>query len=325
MSAETENQGDNTEVAEGQVDDSTFGADADGMSKLFDEKPSPPSESSPDLEAMAVTAAETAVDAGEQALQEAEEALELLQDATASAESADPPRGGMRDKLLFATVFVNLALLTVFLVIPGLGDKSGKKGGGATTGPETSHDKKGATTGDRAEELRPKPQGRGEAFRDDQLYEKALFLSRQGDYPGAIRALKRLLRVNSDLSDAYKRLVFGALAHNLIRDGRKPEAEEYLDRIDRITKLQSLPEDLVTAARRAMVDGRGMDMRRYYARFLLQQDQIRPDMRDTITEAYLRIADSYRLDAEEGAKADREAEARKAGKVTAPKKGKEGH
>ena len=55
-------------------------------------------------------------------------------------------------------------------------------------------------------------------------------------------------------------------------------------------------------------------MRRYYARFLLQQSQIRIDMRDVIAEAYLRIGDSYRLDAEAGEKVQAERDTERQGK-----------
>ena len=132
--------------------------------------------------------------------------------------------------------------------------------------------------------------------------------ARRGDYPQAVKLLKQLLRANPDMGRVQLRLIYGQLAYNLLRDGRKREAEVYADRIDRMRAQIALPEDLVRAARRAEKDGRGKDMRRYYARFLLQQNQVRPDMREVVAEAYLKIGDSYRVDAEAGERAAQEEE-----------------
>ncbi|MEE9125646.1 MAG: hypothetical protein V3U11_00755, partial [Planctomycetota bacterium] len=146
-------------------------------------------------------------------------------------------------------------------------------------------------------------------FPRDNLYEEATLVARQGDYPRAVKLLKQLLKTTPDMSGVALRLVYTQLAYNLLRDGRRQEAEQYADRIDRMRVQTTLPEDLARAAQRAERDGRGGDMRRYYARFLLQQNQIRPDMRDIISEAYLKIDDSYRLEADAGEKAQAAREA----------------
>ena len=146
-------------------------------------------------------------------------------------------------------------------------------------------------------------------FPDDNLYEEATLVARRGDYPRAVKLLKQLLKTTPDMGGVQLRLVYTQLAYNLLRDGGIQEAEQYADRIDRMRVQTTLPEDLARAAQRAERDGRGGDVRRYYARFLLQQNQIRPDMRDIISEAYLKIGDSYRLEADAGEKAQAAREA----------------
>ena len=51
-------------------------------------------------------------------------------------------------------------------------------------------------------------------------------------------------------------------------------------------------------ARRAEAEGNGEEMRRLYARFLLQQKQIPPALQQVVVEAYLKLGDSYRLEAQ---------------------------
>jgi hypothetical protein len=58
-------------------------------------------------------------------------------------------------------------------------------------------------------------------------------------------------------------------------------------------------------------------MRRYYARFLLQQKQVPPSLRAKIAEAYLKLGDGYRVEAEQGA--EREAASQRAAAGQAPK------
>lgn len=268
-----------------------------------------------DVEAVAVEAAQQAVGVGEQALDEAEEAMRLLDAAQVGAVVTTRTGGGFRDKLLLLVVVVNLVLLVVFLTVPAA--RQALLGGPASHGgasPDSSRPP--ATHKPPGSEHLPEVRVGKTRFRNDQLYQQALLLSRDGDYPGAVKALERLLRGNPNLSDGYLRLIYQAMAFNLLRDGRKKEANEYADRIERMMKAHSLPEDLIKAAHRAATDGRGSDMRRNYARFLLQQDQVRPDMRDVITEAYLRIADSYKMEAEAG-----DAQVR----VQSTKKAAEGH
>ncbi|MHC4516582.1 MAG: tetratricopeptide repeat protein [Planctomycetota bacterium] len=243
------------------------------------------------LEDRAVAAAREAIFVGETALEQAEEASLLLE----HAEAGERSRSWLsrRDKIMAMLLIFNLALLGMMAAVPGVFS-------GDDTDPTTV--RTNGTSGENPNYV-PKVHKLNDHFPADNLYEEATLAARRGDYPTATRMLKQLLKEAPDMSGVQLRLVYSQLAYSLLRDGKRKEAEEYTDRIDGMRLQTTLPEDLVRAARRAERDGRGSDMRRYYARFLLQQNQIRPDMRDVIAEAYLKIGDSYRLDAEAGEKA----------------------
>ncbi|MHC4079362.1 MAG: tetratricopeptide repeat protein, partial [Planctomycetota bacterium] len=237
------------------------------------------------LEDRAVAAAHEAIFAGETALEQAEEASLLLEHAEAGERSQSWL--SRRDKIMAMLLIFNLALLGMMAAVPGVfsGDDTEPTIGRTNGGGENPN-------------YVPKVHKLNDPFPVEDLYEEATLAARRGDYPTATRLLKQLLKESPNMSGVQLRLVYSQLAYSLLRDGKRKEAEEYTDRIDGMRLQTTLPEDLVRAARRAERDGRGSDMRRYFARFLLQQNQIRPDMRDVIAEAYLKIGDSYRLDAE---------------------------
>jgi hypothetical protein len=252
------------------------------------------------LDDLALAAAREAISASETALEQAEQATMLMSE----------PRPGRqrrswltkRERVMAVLLLFNIVLMAFLAMAPDLF----KPGDEVPEIIRPRYQSPVVNGPDYAPDIRKLD----DRYPEDNLYEAAMLASRRGEYPKATRLLKRLLQRTPNMSTVQRRLIYGQLAYNLMRDNRLQEAEEYADRMDRLRVQTTLPEDLVRAARRAYRDGRGRDMRRYYARFLLQQSQVRSDMRDVIAEAYLRIGDSYRLDAEAGEKAQREREAK---------------
>ncbi len=60
-----------------------------------------------------------------------------------------------------------------------------------------------------------------------------------------------------------------------------------------------MPEDLIRTAVEAEKRGDARGMRRAYANFLLQEKLVSPTMRSLIVESYLKLGDSFHLEAEQ--------------------------
>ncbi len=135
---------------------------------------------------------------------------------------------------------------------------------------------------------------------DDALYEQALLQAMEGDFDEASRSLEGFLAAHPDLNPALKQLVHAHLGYYLRKAGRVSEAIEHENAMRALAGQASLPQDLLDAARAAEKSGDGKAMRRAYAQFLLQRDQLSPSMRALIQEAYLEFGDSYRVGAEAG-------------------------
>ena len=73
---------------------------------------------------------------------------------------------------------------------------------------------------------------------------------------------------------------------------------KYLRQANQILRRSYLPDDLLRSARRAEEAGDAAQMRAAYARFLLQQSMVPASERQAIHEAYLKLGDSYRMQAE---------------------------
>lgn len=131
-----------------------------------------------------------------------------------------------------------------------------------------------------------------------QLWEHAVRAAGEGDYARAVVLLEQHLTTTHPMTDVEKRLIYNQLALYLVRDGRMSEAQEYERRSSQLMSRSYLPEDLLASAHKAAESGQLSQMRKAYARFLLQQKQIPPSLRKHIAEAYLRLGDSYRLEAD---------------------------
>lgn len=135
---------------------------------------------------------------------------------------------------------------------------------------------------------------------DDAVYERALLLALDGDFDAACSELQGLLAKNPDMNPAVARLVHAHLAYYLRKAGRLTEAIEHERLARQETDRSSLPEELLEAARAAEARGDGEAMRRAYARFLLQESQLPPDMRAMVFEVLTKLGDSYRVQADAG-------------------------
>lgn len=126
------------------------------------------------------------------------------------------------------------------------------------------------------------------------------------NYERAVELFEGYLAAHPELRPFQKQMVFNTLAYCLQKVGRREEALAVTAKIEDLVRLTSLPDELWKMAQLAEADGRGNDMRRYYARFLLQQDQLGVRWTDQgkVIEAYLKIGDSYRVDAGRDLQAD---------------------
>ena len=119
-------------------------------------------------------------------------------------------------------------------------------------------------------------------------------------YDAASEALLEYERRNPHMMQGKRIDLYTALSGCLFKAGRMEEAEEYRAKMRNLVSRGYLPDDVLSAARAAWDDDRADEARRYYARFLLLQQQLSPRLRESVAEAYLRIGDSYRKSAETG-------------------------
>jgi tetratricopeptide (TPR) repeat protein len=289
------------------VDDTVTGSSAEPAADAG-------SEVQENLEARAIAAAQEALASGAEALRNAEvEAAKLLAEAEALQVRRPAGKSKTTEKLLVGFIVLNLALMGLMLIIPG---RSEVVGPGPGTGPI-----KGSSPGEKLT-VEPIPLTTGpdpfvapldepqEMLPQLEHYNAGQLAVAKGDYARAVELFEAYLKAHPNLQPFQQRIVYGSLVYCLRKLGRRNEAQAYDTRMDSLREIASLPEDLLDSARRAERAGRGVDMRRYYARFLLQQNQVGPAMRmrSVIAEAYMKIGDSYRIDAETGAEKSEEAE-----------------
>jgi hypothetical protein len=143
-------------------------------------------------------------------------------------------------------------------------------------------------------------------FPERDSYNHALMLANEGKWVEAVTALEQYLRRNPALPSSQRRLIYLAMQHYNTQAGRTAEAEACLASAQSLLERSFLPEDLLRGASLAEKEGNGAEMRRNYARFLLLQKSLPAALREKISEAYLKLGDSYRVEADRG---ERQAEA----------------
>ena len=201
-----------------------------------------------------------------------------------------------KDKILVGLLVTNLILMGLMMAIPGGFGGAKPEGHKPPVGP--THDPSNSADPFHAPLQEPQ-----EFLPSMELYDAGQRLVVKGNYDRAIVLFERYLVAHPDLHAFQLQIVYSSLAYCYQRVGRRGDAIALMARSENLKQLTALPDDLWEAARRAEVDGRGADMRRYYARFLLQQDQLgkRWASQGKISEAYMKIGDSYRIDAERSA------------------------
>ncbi len=240
------------------------------------------------LDARAIAAAHAAIDAGNKALLEVQESAKLMQEGQAQATKETKKQ---MDPVMVLFLLMNIGLMVALLVLPSSDGK---------TDPAPLPDDPPVAVGPEEDPFAEKPVPIADLLPDRRLYSLAMIEGGRGNTSKAIDVLMRYLREHRNLSPMQKRMVYASLASYLSMEGRSQEAREYQVLIDQATDPYILSKSLWSMALMAEKDGRGADVRRYLARYLLQQNQLSPEERthSVIAEAYLKIADSYRLHAE---------------------------
>jgi hypothetical protein len=184
---------------------------------------------------------------------------------------------------LRALLIVNLALMGIVLALPS---------GSQPEEHEPEHR-------DAADPFLLPPRTLG-GMPSGKYWDAAVQSAGKGDLAQAVKLLEQYLQVAPAITDVERRLVYNQIAYYLAKDGRTAQALEYERRSSQLMSRSHLPEDLLQSAHRAAAEGKVAEMRAAYARFLLQQKQIPPSLRKHVAEAYLRLGDSYRMEAEAG-------------------------
>ncbi len=290
------------------------------------------------LEATAMAAAaQLAVEEGERALRTAADALRTAE-GISDPPSPEPPPRKHAVWILRGLLILNLAMMGLMIALPSDPNGSPASVGGHDPSNIAQPEEHQPATGSHGEVVDPaatrpfvKPlRAPGLGLPRDELYTNALLVAAKGNFTEAVLLLKSYLAAHPNLSDPLRSLVCGNISFYLRKDGRGSEAVEYDIQYAKLANSHSLPEDLWRMAIAAEQRGDGLEMRRAYARLLLQQKVISPTLKALVSEAYLKLGDSYRIEAEHGAGAAREADQRRLEGIKAlrswqPDDGSKGH
>jgi tetratricopeptide (TPR) repeat protein len=234
-----------------------------------------------------------------EALAAARAALDAVRPPAAADEPALARRAGPREWLLRGLLALNLVLMVAMLFVPGAA-RPVETGGERVAPAEAPAPGHAPFVTPRQDRVSPIP--------DRELYNAALVQAENGEFEAAVATLERYLAQNPKLPAAVRQLVYLAMSYYLGRAGRMEDADRFEHMARALHARTSLPEDLLASAQRAEQEGRAADMRAAYARFLLLQRTIRPDLRRHVAEAYLKLGDSYRQEAEQAEQRAQEAE-----------------
>ncbi len=244
-----------------------------------------PATKAPDLEAEALRAAEHALAEGERALAAARV---RLQDEAPQA-AARPGRG--RELALRGLLVFNVVAMIVVAMLPAPGGK--------TTPPTQPTDAPAKPAADG---------GAAARRRFNEPWLQAQDAAERQDFAAAITILEGHLAESPNLPASQQLSVLQALAYYASRANDFARSDAFRRRAEAIDKSHALPEDLVQMAKAALDAGDQEGLRRVWARFLLQQRQIPPYLYKHVAAAYLQLGDSYRLQAETAAEAERKAQ-----------------
>ena len=96
-----------------------------------------------------------------------------------------------------------------------------------------------------------------------------------------------------------------ALSIYASRNNDLAKSLKYQQQARALEETHYLPDDLVKMAEAAVARGDQIELRRVWARFLLQQRQIPTWLYQHVAQAYLELGDSYRKDADSAAEVQR--------------------
>lgn len=244
----------------------------------------------PDLGAEALAAARKALHEGNKALAEAEAGMEAERRVRTA-------RG--RERLLRLLLAVNLAAMVVVLALPATPKKQPQ--------PQPAIDTPQPFPGP-GTQPQPQPTERPGPPALYDPWNQALAAADRHDWNAAIKLLEQHLADSPRMAPSVRLNVLLALEHYCAQAGRLAQAQEYHRRAEAHGQSHTLPEDLVAMAREAEAKNDQESLRRIYARFLLQQRQIPSWLYQNVAEAYLKLGDSYRIEAQSAAEAARRQE-----------------
>lgn len=261
------------------------GHDAGKLTDLMahGDKGKAPASRGPDLEQQAMRAAEQALAEGERALATAR--AQLQQETPAATK-----KSSRRELALRVLLAVNVLAMVVVALLPAPGSST-------TTKPVVRPDEH--ATGH--EKVAPAP-------RTDELWVAAMAASSRHDYAAAVTLLERYLAESPRMAPSTQMAVLTALAYSASKANDWKRAQDYQRRARALEQSHSLPEDLVAMAKAAAETGDQDSLRRVWARFLLQQQQIPSSLYQHVANAYLQLGDSYRNEANAAAEKARLAE-----------------
>lgn len=254
-----------------------------------------------DLEQQALAAAEQALAQGEQALAEAEGELAKQQPkARPQAQPARAPvQGSRRELVLRALLAVNVVAMVVVALMPGPTEQ-------AAPAPQTP-----TATTEPATPATPEPATPTSTVNEP--WNQALRASERHEWATAVQLLEGYLEDRGETIPSSERLsVLSALSFYASRDKDFDRSRRYTQMAQALEQSHSLPDDLVKEAAAALQAGDQETLRRVWARFLLQQRQVPSYLYHHVAQAYLELGDSYRQDADAGARAARDKELREA-------------
>ena len=330
MSEPNDKAGDGTEgtVANQNAQQETTTAQ-DALSKLMGgaNAPAAGSEAKPstELERNALRAAEEALAEGARVLAEAENALRSQKAGNAPQPQA-APLSRTRELVLRALIGLNIVGMIVLVLLPSpTGDAAQQTGVVPQQAPVDPHAAVEPVAHEQplaphvasepqvphaSQTATPEPVVQAPSLRDPVL--RAFALAEAREYKAAIELLEQHLAQSPRLDAGKKANVLLALEHYAAQIGDYAKAQDYQRKLEALRGSHSLPEDLVHMAQEAERNGDIESMRRHYARLLLQQRQIPSTLYRHVAEAYLKLGDSYRTQAEKGEAAARESQLEKA-------------
>jgi hypothetical protein len=259
-------------------------AEENKLSGLMAGSAVPLAKSAVHLEADAMRHAEQAVAEGEKALADANT---HLQEAATAQVAAKPASRFNRERVLRVLLAVNVLAMIVVSMLSAPTNTDPSDGNPAVV----------------------EPQPKGPAVRHlSEPVNRAMQASENRDFAGAVAILETYLQDSPRMNAAERLSVMAALSYYASRNADFAKSRKYAQQAQDLEQSHSLAEDLVLVAEAAIKSGDQESLRRIWARFQLQQQQIPPWLYQHVAQAYLQLGDSNHKDAGTAADAARRKE-----------------